>query len=97
MEEGLCRVYLFGDQTGDFDVGLRRLLHTKNNSLVTAFFQRCFYALRQEITKLPPSQRQIFPRFTSLLDLLARYRESGINPALESALTCTYELGCFIK
>lgn len=95
--EGLRRVYLFGDQTGDFDAGLRRLLHAKNSSLVTAFFQRCFYALRQQITKLPPSQRQIFPRFTSIIDLLARYRESSVNPALESALTCIYELGCFIK
>lgn len=95
--EGLRRVYLFGDQTGDFDAGLRRLLHVKNNSLVTAFFQKCFYALRQQITRLPPSQRQIFPRFTSIIDLLARYRESGVNPALESALTCIYELGCFIR
>lgn len=95
--EGIRRVYLFGDQTGDFDAGLRRLLHSKNNSLVTAFFQRCYHALRQEITKLPPSQRQIFPRFTSIVDLLARYRESGVNPALESALTCIYELASFIK
>lgn len=95
--EGTRRVYLFGDQTGDFDAGLRRLLQAKNNSLVTSFFQRCFYALRQEITKLHPSQRKIFPRFTSTVDLLARYRESGPNPALESALTCIYQLGCFIK
>ncbi|OJJ32995.1 hypothetical protein ASPWEDRAFT_115577 [Aspergillus wentii DTO 134E9] len=95
--EGTRRVYLFGDQTGDFDAGLRRLLQAKNNSLVTSFFQRCFYALRQEITKLHPSQRKIFPRFTSTVDLLARYRESGPNPALESALTCIYQLGCFIN
>jgi len=91
------RVYLFGDQTGDFDAGLRRLLQAKNNSLVTSFFERCFYALRHEIAQLSPTQRQIFPRFTSVVDLLARYRESGPNPALESALTCIYQLGCFIK
>ncbi|KAL2010566.1 hypothetical protein VTN00DRAFT_6373 [Thermoascus crustaceus] len=91
------RVYLFGDQTGDFDAGLRRLLQAKNNSLLTSFLERCFYALRHEIAQLSPSQRQTFPRFTSVVDLLSRWRESGPNPALESALTCIYQLGCFIK
>ncbi|KAJ5795215.1 hypothetical protein N7457_001814 [Penicillium paradoxum] len=94
--EGPSRVYLFGDQTADFDSGLRRLLHAKNDSLLVAFFQKCYYALRKEITSLPPSERQIFPRFTSIVDLLARYRESGANPALESALTAIYQLGSFI-
>ena len=95
--ENPSRVYLFGDQTADFAPGLRRLLQAKNDSLVIAFLQKCYYALRQEISQLPPSQRQIFPRFTSILDLLSRYRESGPNPALASALTIIYQLGCFIQ
>ncbi|KAJ5104649.1 hypothetical protein NUU61_001996 [Penicillium alfredii] len=94
--EAPSRVYLFGDQTADFDSGLRRLLQAKNDSLLSAFFQKCYYALRKEISRLSPSQRQLFPRFTSVVDLLARYRESGSNPALESALTTIYQLGCFI-
>ncbi|OOQ85606.1 Conidial yellow pigment biosynthesis polyketide synthase [Penicillium brasilianum] len=89
-------VYLFGDQTADFDSGLRRLLQAKNDSLLIAFFQKCYHALRKEISQLSPSQRQMFPRFTSIVDLLARYREFGPNPALESALTTIYQLGCFI-
>lgn len=94
---GPSRVYLFGDQTADFDSGLRRLLHAKNDSLVTAFFLKSYYALRQEISQQSPSQRQTFPRFTSIVDLLARYREFGPNPALESALTTLYQLGSFIQ
>ncbi|CAG8050114.1 unnamed protein product [Penicillium salamii] len=94
--EAASRVYLFGDQTADFDSGLRRLLHAKNDSLLVAFFQKSYYALRKEITSLPPSERAAFPRFTSIVDLLARYRESGPNPALESALTTIYQLGSFI-
>lgn len=94
---GPSRVYLFGDQTVDFDSGLRRLLHAKNESLLTAFFQKCYHALRQEISRQSPSQRQAFPRFTSIVDLLARYREFGPNPALESALTTLYQLGSFIQ
>ncbi|KAJ5507236.1 hypothetical protein N7527_009379 [Penicillium freii] len=94
--EGPSHVYLFGDQTADSDSGLRRLLHAKNDSLLAAFFQKSYYALRKEITSLPPSERQQFPRFTSIVDLLARFKESGPNPALESALTTIYQLGCFI-
>jgi naphtho-gamma-pyrone polyketide synthase len=91
------RVYLFGDQTADFDSGIRRLLHAKNDSLLSAFFQKCYYALRKEVTALPPSERQKFPRFTSVVDLHARYRESGPNAALESALVTIYQLGSFIQ
>ncbi|KAJ5979309.1 hypothetical protein N7501_002651 [Penicillium viridicatum] len=94
--EGPSHVYLFGDQTADSDSGLRQLLHAKNDSLLAAFFQKSYYALRKEITSLPPSERQQFPRFTSIVDLLARFKESGPNPALESALTTIYQLGCFI-
>ncbi|KAJ5176832.1 Conidial yellow pigment biosynthesis polyketide synthase [Penicillium canariense] len=94
--ESPSRVYLFGDQTADFDSGLRRLLQAKNDSLLVSFFQKCYHALRKEISQLSPSQRQLFPRFTSIVDLLARYREFGPNPAIESALTTIYQLGCFI-
>ena len=95
--EAPSQVYLFGDQTADFDSGLRRLLHAKNDSLVAAFFQKTYCAVRKEITSLPPSERQVFPRFTSIVDLLARFKEFGPNPALESALTTIYQLGCFIQ
>ncbi|KAL2825968.1 conidial yellow pigment biosynthesis polyketide synthase [Aspergillus cavernicola] len=95
--EDSYHVYLFGDQTGDFVVGLRRLLQAKNHTIVSAFFQRSYHALRQEIASLPPSERSIFPRFTSIVDLLARHCESRGNPALESALTCLNQLGCFIN
>lgn len=95
--EGPNQVYLFGDQTADFESGLRRLLQAKNDSLLIAFFQKCYHAIRQEISKLAPSERQKFPRFTSIIDLLARYREHGPNAALESTLTTIYQLGCFIQ
>ncbi|KAL4793422.1 conidial yellow pigment biosynthesis polyketide synthase [Aspergillus venezuelensis] len=90
-------VYLFGDQTGDFEVGLRRLLQAKNHAIVSSFLQKCYHALRREISGLPPAERSIFPRFTSIVDLLSRHCESPGNPALESALTCIYQLGCFIN
>jgi len=89
-------VYLFGDQTNSFDTGLRRLLLIKENVILTSFFERVHYALRLEIGKLGIFERELFPRFTSLGDLLARYRESENNAALESALTAIHQLGSFI-
>lgn len=91
------KAFVFGDQTSEFDSGIRRLLQAKSNSFVTSFLERCFYALRHEITQLPPSDRRKFPRFTSIVSLLSRYRESGPNPALESAFTTIYQLGSFIR
>lgn len=90
------RVYLFGDQTSDIDAGLRNLLQAQRHTIVSSFFQRCFCALRREISSLPLSEQRTFPRFTSIIDLLAKRYENGSNPALESALTCIFQLGCFI-
>ena len=91
------KILLLGDQTNGFDSGLRRLLHVKDNNHLMAFFERVHYALRLEIGHLPITERDSFPRFTSVIDLLARHREGGTNPALESALTCIHQLACFIR
>lgn len=95
--ERSTRVYLFGDQTNSFDAGLRRLLQIKDNGSLTSFLERTRYALQLEIGHLPVFERQLFPRFTSVLDLLARYRESGNHPALESTFTCIHQLAAFIR
>ena len=92
-----AKILLLGDQTNGFDSGLRQLLQIKDNNHLTAFFERVHYALRLEIGHLPTTERDLFPRFTSVIDLLARHREGGTNPALESALTCTHQVACFIR
>ncbi|KAL9102125.1 MAG: hypothetical protein Q9163_002686 [Psora crenata] len=91
------QILLFGDQTNAFDEGIRKLSQHKDNAFLISFLERCHFALRAEIGKLPASQRELFPRFTSVLDLLARYRKSGDNPALEGALTCVHQVACFIR
>ncbi len=90
------QILLLGDQTNSFDAGIRQLSQHKDNPLLISFLERSHYALRLEIGKLPASQRELFPRFTSILDLLARYRKHGDNPALEGALTCVHQVACFI-
>ena len=91
------QVFLFGDQTSVFESDLRSLLHDKDNASLRTFFEKAHYALRVEIAGLPVSQRELFPRFTCVLDLLQHYRESGGNPALGLALLTLNHLGRFIK
>ncbi|KAI9731500.1 MAG: Type I Iterative PKS [Cirrosporium novae-zelandiae] len=95
---GSVEVFLFGDQTSIFDTGLRQLFQVKGNALLTSFFERVYYILRSEVGRLSAAEREQFPRFTSIVDLLARYRESNTsNPAIESALTSTHQLATFIN
>jgi naphtho-gamma-pyrone polyketide synthase len=91
------QIFVFGDQTHSFESGLRWLFQRKDNVLLLSFFERTHYALRLEISKLGVHERDLFPRFTSLVDLLANYRKSTNNPALESAFTTIHQIGCFIR
>ena len=91
------QILLFGDQTNLFDEGIRKLSQHKDNAFLISFLERCHFALRLEISRLHISQRQLFPRFTSILDLLARYKKTSDNPALEGALTCIHQVASFIR
>ncbi len=90
------QIYLFGDQTYDVNARLRPLL-SDTNPILTSFFERVYYAIRAEIARLPLRSREAFPRFSSIADLLFRQRQGGLNPALEKALSCIYQLGYFIR
>lgn len=90
-------VYVFGDQTDSFESGLVQLLHIKGCEVLSSFFEQTQYALRLEISQLPVSQKEWFPRFTSIIDLVTGKSDQGRNPALELALLCLTQLARFIK
>jgi hypothetical protein len=60
-----------------FEDQLRRLLHVKINPILTSFFDRLNYALRRELEILPIEQQDLFSRFATLIDLLAKLGETG--------------------
>lgn len=91
-------ILLFGDQTGDYVKILSQLLHIKENTVLTSFFEKAYYALRDEVSQQPRAVRDQISGFSSIADLVARYSESTAarsNP-LESALTCISHIACFI-
>ena len=97
MEDSL-HIVLFGDQTGDCRSIFRQVLHIKDNTFLTSFFEKAYSALRDEVAQQPRAVRDQVSGFTSITDLVARYSDSTdakSNP-LESALTCISQIACFI-
>lgn len=97
MEDSL-QIILFGDQTGDYRSIFRQVLHIKDNTILTSFFEKAYSALRDEVAQQPRAVRDQISGFTSIADLVARYSDSADpkSNALESALTCISQISCFI-
>lgn len=90
------RIYLFGDQTYNFDSSLRELLQ-HHDPLLISFFERTWQVLRLEIGKLPSELRHEFPRLSSIADMIYQRQNAQIPPSLEMALALIYQLGSFIR
>ncbi|KAB8239545.1 beta-ketoacyl synthase [Aspergillus alliaceus] len=92
------QIIIFGDLTCDSVAGLGSLVAIKDNPLLTSFFEKVTFGLREEIGRLPFEQRQRFVRFITIEELLARVKQLACpHPALEKALACTYQFACFIR
>ncbi|KAK0718470.1 polyketide synthase [Lasiosphaeria miniovina] len=96
-EHQVARVLLFGDlsSTG-FEDELRRLLHFKENPLLDSFFQKVGSALRTLIGSLPSQQQDLFPRFTTLVDLVSRLGETSGTSILRFFALSVHEVAQFI-
>ncbi|KAM3449461.1 hypothetical protein MY3296_006926 [Beauveria thailandica] len=95
MSNSAHRVYLFGDQTYDFDYSFRQLL-SYDNTLLISFFHEAFAALRAELKQLPASAKDLTPKFSNFSDLLSRKRDGCLSLALEQALCAVHGLAHFI-
>ncbi|KXH68541.1 hypothetical protein CSAL01_02198 [Colletotrichum salicis] len=95
--ESLCEVFLFGDQTTRFEPALQELLLNKNSPYLTAFIDRIKITLKKEISSLPATERQLFPPFVDIGDLVSKFQQGAKNPALESVLACLYQLCAYIQ
>lgn len=97
LDGGQIRSYVFGDQTYDVADILQSLCQTHGDPLVVDFLRRSCSLLKHELARLPAHHQLRCPRFASLADLLLPYRAESLNPALVQALTCTAQLGLFIR
>lgn len=89
-------VYVFGDQTLDVLKNLQSLLLIADNALLTEFLNEAFHTVQHEISRLPSTQRHLFPQaetFGLLLDVVQKGRR---HAALDSACVCIYEIAYYI-
>ena len=96
-EASSTRIYVFGDQTIPFEHTLAKLLHVKDNAALSDFFDRVGFQLRSYVGSLPPRQQDLFPYFTTLIDLFSQHENCGGTPALKFTLLCVTEIAQFIR
>lgn len=91
------QIYVFGDQTVDYQLFLRQVFQRKG-LLLTTFLERAGNALREEISNLSSIRHGgRIPDFSNILELLERSSAVGLqHPALESAFVCLAQLAHFI-
>jgi naphtho-gamma-pyrone polyketide synthase len=89
------KIYVFGDQTFNYEQSLAQLLRSDNIHL-SSFFQKCYKALRKELGRLPIHARDPTPKFCGIADLLTRKRDGCLSSALEQVLCLIHCVAAFI-
>ena len=88
---------IFGDQTADQYVVLRKAITWQDNALLNTFLERSSVVLREETQKLPRWQREQIPDFLTVGDLVEAYYAKGQKiPQLESCLVTIAQLAHYI-
>ncbi|KAF2031853.1 ketoacyl-synt-domain-containing protein [Setomelanomma holmii] len=88
---------IFGDQTADQYPLLRKACTWKNNATLTTFLDRVSVVLRDEVQKLPRTQRDKIPDFLTTWDLVEAYYSKGTKvPQVESCMVTIAQLSHYI-
>lgn len=91
-------IILFSDQLPDLRGYLHRLQRTRNGTvLLSAFLEKAYAALREEVCLLPRASRAQIPAFNSVVDLSERFDRFKVRRLeVSSALLCICQLAYFI-
>ncbi|KAF2851195.1 polyketide synthase-like protein [Plenodomus tracheiphilus IPT5] len=88
---------IFGDQTSDQYALLRKACTLRSNSSLTTFLDRVSVVIREEVQKLPRTQRDLIPDFLTTWDLVEAYFAKGVKvPQLESCMVTIAQLAHYI-
>ena len=87
---------IFGDLTASFVSDLRGLLHCQENATLQSFFEMVASCLRKEIGQHPSAIQDIFPNFTTIIDLVARFEKAEGAPVLKFFLMTVCQVAKFI-
>jgi hypothetical protein len=88
---------IFGDQTAEQYPLLRKACTWKNNATLTTFLDRVSVVIRDEVQKLPKTQRDQIPDFLTTWDLVEAYYSKGVKVAqMESCMVTLAQLAHYI-
>lgn len=90
------KVYIFGDDTFDYESSLAYLFRRSDEHNLQRFFRDSYAAIRAELSSLPLHGRDVTPKISSLSDLLFRKRNGTISPAMEQVLCLVHVFAYFI-
>lgn len=88
---------VFGDLATSFEEDLRHLLHIGEDEVVQSFLNRAAYALRRDLADKPAAIQTLFPRFTSIIDILSKLGETEGSPVLRFFLITVCQISQFIQ
>lgn len=91
------QILLFGDLSAPFEDELKTLLRIRDNPLLTSFFGQVGARIRDEIGCLGSNRQRLFPRFTTLIDLVSKLDETEGAPILRFCLLSVCQVGQFTK
>lgn len=98
-----AKLVYFGNEFPSDDLKdlFRRLLqHSKDRRfrLLAAFLEESTIILKDEVSKLPQSLKDLMPHFDTILTLVevGDFRQGALGAAVESALLTVLELGMLI-
>lgn len=90
-------VYIFGDQTLCVLKNLQNLLLVHDNAPLSIFLDEAFSVVHREISCLPSTEKDRFPRAETFGLLLDAIQNGKHHAALDSACVCVYEIGSYLQ
>jgi hypothetical protein len=91
------KLCIFGDQTFDLTPHWKELFQIRDNPAVEDFLVKAYNAVRLEIYKLPLEVRDDIPRFTNFNDLILSNQSGRRCVAIDTAVSCIYQLATFLR
>lgn len=90
-------ILIFGKQTADQYLLLQKACTWKNNAALTTFLDRISVVIREELQKLPRTQRDQIPDFLTTWDLVEAYYSKELKvPQMESCMVVVAQLAHYI-
>lgn len=93
----MAKLVVFGDLAASFEEDLRNLLYQRDDEALQSFLARVAFSLRQELSLQPIAVQDLFPHFTTIIDVVSKLGETDGTPVLRFFLLTVCQISQFIQ